>query len=89
MTPAIGGGGRESCSIRIHAAKLLSLYNEVHTARADRPKSATAWASKYPLQPVACPSHSRGPRTALSSLKGRGFVNGVVDQWFCWLSASG
>ena len=26
---------------------------------------------------------------ALSSLKGRGFVNRVVDQWFCWLSASG
>ena len=26
---------------------------------------------------------------ALSSLKGRGFVNRVVDQWCCWLSASG
>ena len=29
------------------------------------------------------------PTVALSSLKGRGFVNRVVDQWFCWLSASG
>ena len=30
-----------------------------------------------------------GSPKALSSLKGRGFVNRVVDQWFCWLSASG
>ena len=30
-----------------------------------------------------------GQPVALSSLKGRGFVNRVVDQWFCWLSASG
>ena len=27
-------------------------------------------------------------RRALSSLKGRGLVNWVVDLWFCWLSAS-
>ena len=36
----------------------------------------TAWPTAAPL-------------LALSSLKGRGFVNRVVDQWFCWLSASG
>ena len=35
------------------------------------------------LRPAGCAV------AALSSLKGRGFVNRVVDQWFCWLSASG
>jgi hypothetical protein len=31
----------------------------------------------------------RAAAETLSSLKGRGCVNRVVDQWFCWLSASG
>ena len=38
---------------------------------------------------VAGITGTEAQQTALSSLKGRGFVNRVVDQWFCWLSASG
>ena len=39
--------------------------------------------------PIAQSPSEPGFPLCLSSLKGRGSVNTLVDQWFCWFSASG